>query len=226
MCDNNQVADKKIFFSDDLGEEKELKHENRYRRWVCTEQVDQDGRYGKTAAGKKARSNEMKETYRVFRHYDDKAIDAMISMAAIAETRMATLSSQRIQVTLVNSAICAGILTFMPARIEALESALSNVSFEVTFFAPFVMSLIFWIIIKTIGVTEVYYYKIVSRTFYAAAKHYRISLPLSAANIAYRDEMGWMRPLLRNHTFRVFEWINLLLPLGAWTLIYLTYYKI
>lgn len=223
MSENQQISDITLFFPDGLNQEMELKHQEPNRRWVCTTQYDPEGVYDKAASEQKSAKKNEHGAYRVFRHYDDKAIDTMLAMATIAETRMATLSSQRIQVTLVNSAICAGILTFMPANAPAIHKALGDCPFGVTFIVPIVMSLIFWIIIKTIGVTEVYYYKLVSRTFYAAAKHYRISLPLTAANIAYRDEMGWMRRLLRNHTFRVFEWINFLLPIGTWPLIYLTY---
>ncbi|WP_299472153.1 hypothetical protein [uncultured Roseibium sp.] len=224
MCNSDKKFDKTINFPDGESAERALKHYNPQRQWVCIEQEGKDECFvpkKATDTGKPIASN----AYRKFRQFDDHAVDAMLKTAGIVEARMATLSQQRIQVTLVNSAICAGIFTLCSSDVIspiALKNAYTHfVSLSLTF--AFLFGLAFWIIVKSIGATELYYFKLISTSFYCAAKHYRIKTPLTTANAAYRNEMGILKPLLKNHTFRVFAAINFLLPLFTWTIILLLF---
>ncbi|GAB4532911.1 MAG: hypothetical protein Tsb0019_34580 [Roseibium sp.] len=221
-----QEIDRRIQFPGGHEEEKNLKHRNPQRQWVCIEQKgDEDAfKAPEDVDPGDNRSSAPEPGYRKFRQFDDAAIDAILEMATISETRLTSLSSQRIQVTLVNTAICAGVFTFLAdtqVNLDALSTERFSVLAILSLLAAFGFGGAFWLMVKTIGATEIYYFHLVSDSFYCASRHYRAKAPISNAKKEYLRNMGSLKPILEQHTHRVFELINLFAPVCTWLVLIL-----
>ncbi len=173
-------------------------HPNRRRVAVLREKPGSLKEYNEYA--------ELKENGKVsYRAFDDSAADAALTIAANAESRIANISGQRIQLTAFNIAISGGLLAYYfgsPPKEDLAQTAAITVSLVLA-------ALTFCFIQLILSKAELFFFHLASRSNYIARKHYRLSDPTWVADAFYQAKLNrWFD----RHTFWPMAITNFAIP--------------